>query len=125
MSPISFASTRCSFLATFAFAILDNIPLYWLTNTAVSSARLYRENKLAFFAPQGCGDPGCRECVSRRTLSGLAELGLEGVSQTYPLQPAAQRLSLRRLGTARIHNSGTACGFWLAALDKFRKEIYV
>jgi len=26
--------------------ILDNITLYWLTNTAISSARFYRENKL-------------------------------------------------------------------------------
>ncbi len=32
--------------------ILDNITLYWLTNTAVSSARLYWDNKLAFFAPK-------------------------------------------------------------------------
>jgi pimeloyl-ACP methyl ester carboxylesterase len=30
--------------------ILDNVTLYWLTNTAVSSARLYWENKLDFFA---------------------------------------------------------------------------
>jgi pimeloyl-ACP methyl ester carboxylesterase len=30
--------------------VLDNITLYWLTHTAVSSARLYWENKLAFFA---------------------------------------------------------------------------
>jgi pimeloyl-ACP methyl ester carboxylesterase len=29
--------------------ILDNITMYWLTNTAVSSARLYWENKLPFF----------------------------------------------------------------------------
>jgi pimeloyl-ACP methyl ester carboxylesterase len=29
--------------------VLDNITLYWLTNTAVSSARLYWESKLAFF----------------------------------------------------------------------------
>ena len=29
--------------------VLDNITLYWLTNTAVSSARLYWENKLPFF----------------------------------------------------------------------------
>ena len=29
--------------------ILDNITLYWLTKTGVSSARLYWENKLAFF----------------------------------------------------------------------------
>lgn len=33
--------------------IVDNIALYWLTNTAVSSARLYWESKLAFFAPKG------------------------------------------------------------------------
>jgi len=37
--------------------ILDNITLYWLTSTAVSSARLYWENKLAFFAPQGVTIP--------------------------------------------------------------------
>lgn len=37
--------------------VLDNITLYWLTNTAVSSARLYWENKLAFFAPQGVTVP--------------------------------------------------------------------
>ena len=29
--------------------ILDNITLYWLTNTAVSSARLYWENKLSLY----------------------------------------------------------------------------
>jgi pimeloyl-ACP methyl ester carboxylesterase len=29
--------------------ILDNVTLYWLTNTAISSARLYWENKLPFF----------------------------------------------------------------------------
>ena len=33
--------------------ILDNVTLYWFTNTAVSSARLYWESKLAFFAPKG------------------------------------------------------------------------
>jgi pimeloyl-ACP methyl ester carboxylesterase len=37
--------------------ILDNITLYWLTNTGVSSARLYWENKLPFFAPQGVAIP--------------------------------------------------------------------
>jgi pimeloyl-ACP methyl ester carboxylesterase len=33
--------------------ILDNITLYWLTNTGVSSARLYWESHLAFFKPKG------------------------------------------------------------------------
>src|SRR5438874_2006346 len=37
--------------------ILDNISLYWLTNTAVSSARLYWESKLAFFAPKHIAIP--------------------------------------------------------------------
>jgi pimeloyl-ACP methyl ester carboxylesterase len=31
--------------------VLDNITLYWLTNTTISAARLYWENKGAFFAP--------------------------------------------------------------------------
>jgi pimeloyl-ACP methyl ester carboxylesterase len=33
--------------------VLDNATLYWLTKTGVSSARLYWESKLAFFAPKG------------------------------------------------------------------------
>jgi pimeloyl-ACP methyl ester carboxylesterase len=37
--------------------VLDNVTLYWLTNTAVSSARLYWESKLAFFAPKGVSIP--------------------------------------------------------------------
>jgi pimeloyl-ACP methyl ester carboxylesterase len=32
--------------------VLDNVSLYWFTNTAISSARLYWENKLNFFAPK-------------------------------------------------------------------------
>jgi pimeloyl-ACP methyl ester carboxylesterase len=37
--------------------VLDNVTLFWLTNTGVSSARLYWENKLAFFAPKGVKVP--------------------------------------------------------------------
>src|SRR4029079_407587 len=37
--------------------ILDNITLYWLTNTGVSSARLYAENNYAFFAPKNVQIP--------------------------------------------------------------------
>ncbi len=37
--------------------VLDNVTLYYLTNTAVSSARLYWESKLAFFAPKGVALP--------------------------------------------------------------------
>ena len=37
--------------------VLDNLTLTWLTNTAISSARLYRENKLPFFLPMGVAIP--------------------------------------------------------------------
>lgn len=37
--------------------VLDNVTLFWLTNTGVSSARLYWENKLGFFTPKGVKIP--------------------------------------------------------------------
>jgi pimeloyl-ACP methyl ester carboxylesterase len=37
--------------------VLDNITHYWLTNTGVSSGRLYWENKLGFFDPKGVDIP--------------------------------------------------------------------
>ena len=37
--------------------VLDNVTLFWLTNTGVSSFRLYWENKLPFFSPKGVKVP--------------------------------------------------------------------
>src|SRR5262245_15696839 len=37
--------------------VLDNVTLFWLTNTAVSAARLYWENKSGFFTPKGVKIP--------------------------------------------------------------------
>jgi pimeloyl-ACP methyl ester carboxylesterase len=37
--------------------LLDNCTLYWLTNTGVSSSRLYRENTFNYFAPKGVNIP--------------------------------------------------------------------
>ena len=37
--------------------VLDNLTLYWLTNTGISAARLYWENKLGFFAPKNVSIP--------------------------------------------------------------------
>jgi pimeloyl-ACP methyl ester carboxylesterase len=37
--------------------ILDNITLYWLSNTGVSAARIYWENKGGFFSPKGVSIP--------------------------------------------------------------------
>jgi pimeloyl-ACP methyl ester carboxylesterase len=37
--------------------VLDNISFYWFTNTGISSARLYWENKLDFFGAKGVSIP--------------------------------------------------------------------
>jgi pimeloyl-ACP methyl ester carboxylesterase len=37
--------------------VLDNVTLYWLTTTGVSSGRIYRENKLGFFDAKGVSIP--------------------------------------------------------------------
>jgi pimeloyl-ACP methyl ester carboxylesterase len=37
--------------------VLDNVTLFWLTNTAISSARLYWENKFGFFGVKGVSIP--------------------------------------------------------------------
>jgi pimeloyl-ACP methyl ester carboxylesterase len=37
--------------------VLDNLTLTWVTNTSISSAHLYRENKLPFFVPMGIAIP--------------------------------------------------------------------
>jgi len=37
--------------------VLDNVTLFWLTNTGVSASRLYWENKLGFFTPKGVKVP--------------------------------------------------------------------
>ena len=44
--------------------ILDNITITWLTNTALSGARLYWERKVGFFSVKGRLHPGCRERLS-------------------------------------------------------------
>jgi hypothetical protein len=37
--------------------VLDNITITWLTNTTISGARLYWENKLPFFSVKGVSIP--------------------------------------------------------------------
>jgi pimeloyl-ACP methyl ester carboxylesterase len=37
--------------------VLDNITLFWLTNTAISAARLYWENKFHFLTPKNVSVP--------------------------------------------------------------------
>ena len=85
--------------------ILDNVTLYWLTNTAVSSARLYWDttqisNGAGFFDVRGHQDPGRRQRLPGRDLCSAAELGGAGLSEADPLQQARQGRPFRGVGAA-------------------------
>ena len=80
--------------------ILDNITLYWLTNTGVSASRLYWEYKGGFFNAKGVSIPVAIDGVPRRAVSGAAELGGAGVPKPHLLQRSRQGRPLRRVGRA-------------------------
>ena len=95
--------------------VLDNVTIAWLTNTGVSGGRLYWENKGAsFFGVKGVGIP-VAVSVFPDELYPAAELGRAGVSQTDPLQQAAQGRTLRRLGAAEVPLRGNAHGLQITA----------
>ena len=77
--------------------ILDNITLYWLTNTAVSSARLYRESKLDFFAPKGVPLP-----------TGVSAFHAE----IYQAPESWTRQAYPRLVFYKRHDNGTHFAAW-------------
>ena len=80
--------------------VLDNITLYWLTNTAISSARLYWENKLPFFDVKNVSIPVAVSAFPDEIYHCSTKLGRAGISQTHPLQQARQRRAFCCLGTA-------------------------
>jgi hypothetical protein len=60
--------------------ILDNITLTWLTNTGVSSGRLYWENKLGFFDVKGVTVPAAVSVFPRE----LYQAPRSWAEQAYP-----------------------------------------
>ena len=101
--------------------VLDNITITWLTNTAISGARLYWEalprtssgfgiekNNVHFFEPFGVQGPDRGERVPRRALPGAAQLGGTGLSQAHPLRPAAEGRAFRRLRAAGVSGGRAA-----------------
>ena len=91
--------------------VLDNVTLFWLTNTGVSSARLYWENKLPFFSPKGVKVPAAVSVFPDE----LYQTPRAWAERAYPnlihYNKVEKRRSLRRLGTARAFHQGTSC--WL------------
>jgi pimeloyl-ACP methyl ester carboxylesterase len=60
--------------------VLDNITLTWLTNTGISSARLYWENKLGFFDVKGVSVPAAVSVFPRE----LYQAPRSWTEQAYP-----------------------------------------
>ena len=97
--------------------ILDNITITWLTNTAISGARLYWEYwGKGYFNAKGVSIPAGRERLPRRTLSSPSELDGARVSQADALQQARKGRPLRRLGAAEVPLRGNARGLQVASL---------
>jgi thiol-disulfide isomerase/thioredoxin len=88
--------------------VLDNVTHYWLTNTAISAARLYWESKLPFFDVKGVELPVGVTVFPDELYPGSVELGGAGVPQARPLQQGRRGRSLRRLGAAPDVVSGAA-----------------
>ena len=99
--------------------ILDNITLYWLTNTAVSSARLYWESKLAFFAPKGVTIPVAVSVFPDEIYAGPAELGGDG-----PIPSSSTTTGSTRAATSRPGSSPQLfCAEMRAAFRSLRQSI--
>ncbi len=80
--------------------ILDNVTLYWLTNTAVSSARLYwqmRNSKAGFFDPRGVPIP-----------TGVSAFRYE----IYQAPESWARTAYPHLVFYRAHDKGTHFAAW-------------
>jgi hypothetical protein len=89
--------------------VLDNITLYWLTGPAVSSARLYWENKISL---HNAADMSVRVAVSvflARTIR-PPELGRARVSQPHLLQRGRQRWALRGLEQPQLFSEEVRAG---------------
>ena len=96
--------------------ILDNITLYWLTNTGVSASRLYWEYKGGFFNAKGVSIPVAVTVFPGEQYRGPAELDGAGVSETDLLQQGRQRRPLRRVGAAPALRGRGARGVPIAPL---------
>jgi hypothetical protein len=61
--------------------VLDNITLTWLTNTGISSARLYWENKLGFFDIKGVTVPAAVSVYPREVYQARGALHDRGAGR--------------------------------------------
>ena len=95
--------------------VLDNVTLFWLTNTGVSSARLYWENRFAFVTPKGVKVPTAVSVFPDE----LYETPRTWAEQAYPKLIHYNKLEkgghFRCLGTAEAVCRGAARGLPFAS----------
>jgi len=96
--------------------ILDNITLYWLTNTGGLGVSSLLGIQGWLLQRQGRRHPGCRDRLSRRAVPGSAQLGGAGLPQPHLLQRGRPGRPLRRLGTAGTVLRGAPGGVPVTAL---------
>jgi hypothetical protein len=103
--------------------MLDNISLYWLTNTAASSARLYYESFATDFSTQRFDRSACRrEHFPRRIVSTAAIVGRAGLFATLLLERSRPRRTFRGLRAARPIRRGAARRVPRASSSWLRQE---
>ena len=95
--------------------MLDNITITWLTNTAISGARLYWEalprtssgfgiekNEVHFFEPIGVRVPIAVSAFPDELYQAPESWAKRTYPEAHPLQPAPQGRAFRRLRAAGI-----------------------
>ncbi len=100
--------------------ILDNITLYWLTNTAVSSARLYWENKQAFFAPKNVQIPVAVSVYPDEIYAAPRSWVQKAFPKLIYFNKLRQRRPLRGLGAAGVLCVRRSCRVQVTALIDLR-----
>ena len=110
--------------------IVDNITLYWLTNTAdlVGAALLgelpnhLRRDRIRGEIPRTLSSGGLHR-LPRRDLQSTAQLGREGLPEPHLLQRGRQGRALRGVGGARALRRGDAGCLQLAAPMTGRRRL--
>ena len=95
--------------------VLDNITMTWMTNTGVSSGRLYWENTLGFFDTKGVTVPAAVSSF-RGALPGAAELDRSSLPEPDLLPRARRGRPLRRVAGTSAVQPGVARGVQVAAV---------
>ena len=92
--------------------ILDNITITWLTNTALSGARLYWEYwGKGYFNAKGVSIPVAVSVFPDELYPAPRSWDRKSLSQAHPLQQARQRRALRRVGTTELLVGEMRAGF--------------